>query len=137
MRTMEQRVADWGITAEATYVREQPMEGENTHGIRQDVYSVELKRGEATMTVEFTMGEGLRDRYPDGPDAATVLDALASDAGGYENSNGFESWAEEYGSDPDSRKAYATWEKLQAQVADLRDFLADDYDDALYETERM
>jgi hypothetical protein len=72
------------------------------------------------------------------PDLASVLDCLISDASGYDNAKDFEDWCSEYGSDPDSRKAEATYRLIGEQAKRLRHFLGDEaYRELMYEVERM
>lgn len=60
------------------------------------------------------------------PNAADVLDCLFSDdQAGQET---FESFCAEFDYDPDSRKAYATWEKCVETHKKLRRFLGSDFD---------
>jgi len=94
-----------------------------------------LKLGDARMGVYFSMGSAMKGP----PKLADVLDCLASDASGYENSNGdFESWCSEYGYDTDSRKAHKTYRIVQRQAEKLRNLLgADAYDKLLWHTERL
>lgn len=72
------------------------------------------------MTIVFSMGRGHNGKEPD---AASVLDCLASDASTLENASGFEDWAVELGYDSDSRKAERTYRAIQQQTERLRQFL--------------
>jgi hypothetical protein len=66
-----------------------------------------------------------------------VLDSLASDAAGYENSPDFGDWCGEYGYDEDSRKAERIFKDVERQSAKLKKFLGDDlYETLLWDTER-
>lgn len=70
------------------------------------------------------------------PVVADVLDCLASDANGINQS--FEEWASDLGYDTDSRKAERTYQTCQKQARELRQLLgAAAFEELLYRTERM
>jgi hypothetical protein len=72
------------------------------------------------------------------PEAAEILDCLASDAVSVENSRGFEDWASDLGYDPDSRKAEKTYLACVKSSERLRKFLGGyEYRDLLWNTERL
>jgi len=87
------------------------------------------------ITVWFSQGNG----HKKPPTAADVLDCLASDASGYENSRNFADWCAEYGYDDDSRTAERIYHTIAEQAKELRHFLGgqDIYDRLLWETERQ
>lgn len=86
------------------------------------------------MVVYFSMGSAHHGE----PALADVLNSLALDASGYENAQGFEDWANEYGYDTDSRKAERTYKVCQRQSERLREFLGEDaYKDMLWNTENL
>jgi hypothetical protein len=74
--------------------------------------------------IPFHMGPALKG----GPQAADVLECLVSDASSIEGSGTFESWAEDFGMDPDSRTAEQTWRQILEQAHRLRGFLGRDFD---------
>lgn len=93
-----------------------------------------LTRGAESMEVHFSMGSAHQGKEPE---AAEVLDCLASDSAGLENNPSFEDWAEEYGYDADSRKAEKTYQACLEQAEKLKAFLgADAFEELLYHTER-
>lgn len=101
-------------------------------------YKVTLTRrnGSTTkrLTVFFSMGYG----HSQEPEAADVLDCLASDAAGVHNATDFEDWAGEYGYDTDSRKAERTYAIVQRQAEKLQQFLGWDlYHDLLWDSQRV
>jgi hypothetical protein len=99
-------------------------------------YRVTLRYGRRQMTVPWSQGPAITHD----PDAADVLDALASDATGFEQARDFEDWASEYGYDPDSRKAERTYKAIERQTRQLKQFLDDkseDYETLLYGLERL
>jgi hypothetical protein len=92
------------------------------------------KDGRRSLTIIFSMGMGHSGKQPHVND---VLDCLASDASSYDNAQGFEDWAADFGLDPDSRKAERTYKAVQVSAAKLKRFLGDEaYETLLYKTER-
>lgn len=87
-----------------------------------------------SMTLVFSMGMAHRGKEPE---VADVLDCLASDASGIENSPSFEDWCSEYGYDTDSRKAEKTFKACEHQSKRLKKLLGEDlYAQLLWHTER-
>ena len=83
----------------------------------------------------FSKGIGHKGKRPT---VSEVLDCIASDASGYENSNNFEDWATDYGYDPDSRRAETIYHNVKAVSLNLKNFLGKEaYETLLWETERM
>ena len=96
-------------------------------------YRCTLKGPRGKMTIPFSTGSAwTRD-----PGPKDVLDALASDAVGYENTQGFEEWASEYGFDLDSRKAQRIYRATERQSKALKRIMGDDaYKELLWKTDR-
>ena len=93
-----------------------------------------LKMGKKQMTLYFSQGYGINGE----PEAASVLDCLASDANCIDNAQTFVAWASELGYDPDSRKAEKIFKVCEKQAEKLKNFLGDDlYEDLLYNTENL
>jgi hypothetical protein len=93
-----------------------------------------LRAGRSRMTVYFSQGPAVSRE----PDVATVLDCLANDASGYDNTGSFEDWADEYGYDIDSRKAERTYRAVEKQALALRRLLGESaYQTLLYGTDRV
>src|SRR3990167_2453382 len=87
------------------------------------------------MSVTFSKGYGHNGAEPT---AAEVLDCLASDAAGLDNSRNFEDWCSEYGYNEDSRTAWRTYKTVVHEAVRLRHFLLDGlYDQLLYQVERQ
>ena len=87
------------------------------------------------MTLVFSKGYGHNGKPPE---ANEVLDCLASDASGIENSSGdFEEWCSEYGYDTDSRRAEKIFKATSRQAEQLKRLMGDDYETLLWNTERM
>jgi hypothetical protein len=96
-------------------------------------YRVTIKAGRSRMTIPFSQGYGIKHD----PELGNVLDCLASDASGFENSRSFEDWAGDYGYDTDSRKAERTFMAVGKQSAKLKALLGEDaYSELLWNTER-
>jgi hypothetical protein len=86
-----------------------------------------------TMTVEWSQGPGIMAD----PELPAVLDALASDAAGFENTDSLTDWAREYGYSDNVGLAVSTFEAVKQQSEDLRRLLGDaEYDRLLWHTER-
>ena len=108
-------------------------------GVQMNHYKVTLfarvngKRRQYTLF--YSMGIGLRGD----PEAADVLDCLASDASGVENARDFADWAYDLGYEmKDLNKARRTYEACQRESAALKRLLgADGYELLLYKTERL
>lgn len=83
----------------------------------------------------FSKGIGHKGKRPT---VSEVLDCIASDASGYENSNSFEDWANDYGYDIDLRRAETIYHNVKAASLNLKNFLGKEaYETLLWETERM
>lgn len=96
---------------------------------RATQYTVTLRYQKRAMTVEFWCGSACGE-----PDAATVLDCVASDASGADGTS-FEDWCADYGFDSDSRKAERTYRACVAQSRKLRKLLGSDFDAIVYADE--
>lgn len=91
-----------------------------------------LRRGNKQMTAYFSKGSACT---PAEPGSAEVLDCLAMDSAGTEDS--FEEWAPSLGYDPDSRRAERIYNTCVAQAEKLQNFLgAELYEELLWNTER-
>lgn len=89
---------------------------------------------EREMVVWFSQGDA--HKLP--PTTADVLDCLASDASGYDNSRNFEDWCADYGYDDDSRKAEKIYHTVAEDAKRLRHFLGNEaYNQLLNEVERL
>jgi hypothetical protein len=109
-----------------------------------EVYSFRNERGDLVnghkdtrrqMTVNYRMGTG---HHGAAPRLIDVLDSIASDAAGVEDARDFETWASDYGYDPDSRKAERIYRACQRETTRLKKFLGDEaYNTLLWETERL
>lgn len=71
------------------------------------------------MTLPWKQGVGItRD-----PEVVTVFDVMIRDAWGYENADGFEDWAMEYGYNVDSREAERIYGTVKELANDFLDFI--------------
>lgn len=91
-----------------------------------DHWRCRLSRRGKRMAVYFSKGYGHHGKEPS---TGEIIESLAMDASGYENSRGFEDWASEYGYDTDSSRARKTYKAVKSEAVRLRKFLGD----ALYE----
>ena len=97
-------------------------------------YKCVFKCGRRRMTTYFSMGSA----HTEEPTAEDVLNALVSDASGFENSVSFEDWAADYGYNTDSRKAEAIYKAVERSTKKLRNFLPDAFSyDELLDCERL
>lgn len=88
----------------------------------------------ATMGLYFSQGMGIHEE----PDVCSVLDCLASDASGFENTGNYDDWCAEYGYEVDSRRAFRTYRAVERQAEKLEDFLgAELYQELLWQVERL
>jgi hypothetical protein len=103
-------------------------------------WTVTLGYQDRQMTTAFGTGPA-----GDEPGADDVMSCLLSDAAGWENADGFEDWAREYGfetgeeHDPDldpgpdpGKPAREMYGRLEAEVGRLRGLLGDDYEKILW-----
>lgn len=132
--TLQQFIDKLGIT-----ISNQPT-GENPHmedSGRMDNWKVKLrsKKQGTTMRLYYSKGVG---HHGAEPTADEVLDCLASDTAGIDNSNGFNDWCSEYGYDTDSRRAEKTYRQCERQAERLKKFLGEEYyNDLLWNIERQ
>jgi hypothetical protein len=92
-----------------------------------NAYKLRLSYDGRTMTVPWKAGFGITGP----PTADDVMESLALDAAGFDNTRSFEDWADDYGYDTDSRKAERIYKAVQTQSDKLARFLGDDYSRAL------
>lgn len=116
MATLKGLIRSDNVRAESEMVDENPnmaayMPAGSYH------YRVTLKRKGRQLTVPFSMGPALDHE----PTAEEVLACMLSDASSADRS--FEEWCRDYGFDEDSRKAERTYQAIQRQTKQLRQFL--------------
>ena len=97
-----------------------------------DHWRVTLRHKRKSMSVYFSLGYGHEGKQPTLVD---VLCCLALDASTIEQAESFESWADEFGMDTDSRDAEKTFKHCRKQAKRLRSFLGDSMFDTLLSAE--
>jgi hypothetical protein len=130
--TLEEFIAANRITMDCEWTEHNPEVEENPR-YPMNHYKCTLKMGTQRMSVPFSMGMA----HTEGPDLLGVLDCLASDAKSWENYTTFEGWAEDYGYDPDSRRAERVFKAVEVQSRKLESFLGEDLYKQLLNTERQ
>ena len=128
--TLPELIHDLGLTMTIRRANSNPnMAGNMNH------WSCTLKWPEAPksewMTVRYSQGLGIGHD----PMIDDVLSCLALDADGIESSRNFTDWCNEYGYDTDSRTAERIYKACKRQTDKLREFLGNQYDTLLWETE--
>jgi hypothetical protein len=123
MGTMKQFVNKNKIKATSEWANANPNMADSQN---MNHFKVTLRGGGRQMTLYFSQGYGISGE----PDAASVLNCLASDSASVENARSFDDWASDLGYDPDSRKAEKIFKTCEVQAAKLKKFLGE----ALYKT---
>lgn len=108
-----------------------PNPDRDADGWEHYAYKVRLHFDGRTLDSPWRQGTGITED----PSAEEVLDSMLMDAGGFDNSDGFEEWAGEYGYDTDSRKAESTYRITGDQTRRLADLLGPLYDRAVFPTD--
>ena len=127
--TIAQFVAANRITMTAMWTDRNPNMDDAEY---MDHWKVVIRRPGHTLTTYFSMGYGHSGKAPKAKD---VLDCLASDASGTENS--FEDWCSEYGYESDSRKAERIYKACEHSAKRLKAFLGEElYQQLLWHCER-
>lgn len=130
--TMQEFIKAHKITMTAEWADSNPNMEDSGN---MDHWKCILKMGRKRLTVPFSMGIGHNGKAPKVED---VLDCMASDSSGIDNTTSFEDWCADYGYDTDSRKAERTFRVCERQAQKLRAFIGDnDYETLLYDTERL
>lgn len=132
MATLKDFIAEHGITA---FVRGAETNPNMLDKWDANHYKVTLRnRAGRRLTVPFSMGRARSDE----PDAALVLDTLASDSASVDSADDFEEWCSELGFDTDSRNAERSYKVTLRQAEKLQNFLGPDaYTALLYQTDRI
>jgi hypothetical protein len=140
MTTLADFIQQYAIYATPEPAESNPnMDADREWNLTARHWRVTLQRPEsAPMYVPFSQGSA----HTEPPTAADVLDCLASDAATVENARDVLDFAAEMGFDLDSHKnrerARRTFETIQRQSGELREFLGDDaFETLLWNTERL
>ena len=97
-----------------------------------DGWKVTFFRNDRQLTVPYWMGPALGGRTPV---KVEVMECLLADASTFENADGgFDAWCDEYGYGFDDVRALRIFKATRAQARKLKQFLGDDYDDFLWES---
>jgi len=132
MRTIKQFCQAHHIAAKAFLAESNPNMDDMPSASRH--WSVILRRPGHQMTILFSTGPAIESE----PNAEDLMNCLGMDAAGYENAQGFEDWASEYGYDTDSRKAEKAYRAVKSQTTKLAKFLpVDAYNELLWDTESL
>jgi hypothetical protein len=129
--TIQEFVSSHDIRAVAIPANSNPNADADSWAADANHWRMRLRYGARRMDVPFSTGSALSE-----PDAADVLDCLASDAASIQYSRDFEDWATDLGFDPDSRKAHRSYQLTVRQSARLQHFLGEDLYAQLLEAER-
>ena len=132
MKTIKQFCRSHRITARSALVDSNPNMDNMPNGSRH--WKVVLRREGRQITIPFSTGPAIESE----PTAEDLMNCLGMDAAGYENTQGFEDWASEFGHGPDSRKAEKVYCAVRKQTVKLAKFLTvDQYNELLWETESL
>lgn len=123
MNKLAKLCKDHGIKADFIELPEAPRSGKWVAGSRH--YIAVLRRNNKTVQTDYSCGPGVKLSIANRPHAHDVLACLLSDASCGRES--FEDFCSNFGSDPDSRSAYTTWQtcqrinqELEAMLGELR-----------------
>lgn len=131
-KTIHDFISEHNITISSEWADRNPHMDDSAS---MDNYKCRLRANGRQMTLYFSKGIA---HHGVAPEADEVLDCLASDAAGFENAQGFEDWASEYGYDTDSRKAERIYATVERQAAKLKTLLGEDaYRQLLWDMERL
>jgi hypothetical protein len=130
LKTLEQFISENGVTMTAKRSLGQMNPNMPNPDMRH--WRCTLKRDKDTLTVWFSQGSA----HKEPPTAADVLNSLSFDS--CATGETFESWANEYGYDTDSRSAEKTYKACLRYARLLEGFLGSDlYNELMGEVERL
>jgi hypothetical protein len=106
-------------------------------GVEYNAYVLSMTRadtGQVWENIPWMQGYGVESVPDDTP--ALVLEALLQEATGYDNADGFEDWAREYGYDLDDEaaiaRAEATYTACGAILTAVREWAGDEAERLMY-----
>lgn len=135
MVTIKEFIAMYGIKMKRINRIYQNPHTEDFKGDHWEVVLHTPGQGIDEFVTYFSKGFGYNGKKPT---VAEVLDCIASDAMGYENTKNFEDWATEYGYNISLRRTETIYENVKNEVRKLKNFLEKEaYETLLWETERM
>ena len=120
---MQEFIEEQGVTMTAERTSENPNRGDS---LNMDQWRCVLKRGHRRMTLTFSMGQGFNGEPPTVSD---VLLCVQSDTASIEDTKGFEDWCDNYGYDPDSRRAERIYKACERQAKALKRFMGEVFDE--------
>lgn len=135
-QTMHDFIKKHGIKMRCKHAASNPHMDSGGH--HMDHWKCTFTRGKSRMTITFSMGSGHGGKEPS---TADVLNAVASDASGYENSGrNFQNWCSEFGYESyepsETRKHKKTFNAVKKEYEKLEKFLgASLYEDLVNNTE--
>lgn len=100
-----------GVTIRCKYIDSRP--DSDQWDAAASHWRITIKRGRRSFAIYFSQGSA----YTSEPDLQDVINAVLLDADSANDD--FESWADRFGFDPDSRRAYAAWKACQRTAAKL------------------
>lgn len=121
MRSIRHYVQNHGMTVD---ILAGPDYAVDEDGWEHHSYDIQLNNPELGTTMiicGYRYGTGITHTPDEKPEE--IIDSLISDTWGYENADGFEDWAGEYGYDTDSRKAERIYEAVKKQAGEFLDFI--------------
>lgn len=121
MRSIRHYVQNHGLTVDILAGPDWTVSEDGWEHHRYDLLLNNPEQGTTMVICGYTNGIGITEGPDEKPEE--VIDALVSDSWGYENSDGFEDWADEHGIDTDSRKAERTYEAVKKQAGEFIDFI--------------
>lgn len=132
MTTMTEYVESHGITVEILKDKGFQTDEDNWE---HHAYQLRVHFDGRTIDTRWMQGTGITESPVDRPDM--VFDSLISDAS--TESDTFEDFCGEFGYDTDSRRAYATWELLNALRPKVIEFVGgvDEFEHIAYQIERL
>jgi hypothetical protein len=119
LNPIETFIADHGITMQVSRASANPNMPDTSC---TQHWTCVIRCEDRTMTVPFSQGSA----YTQEPTIQDVLKCLHMDAVGMLNTYNFDQWADELGLDTDSRRAYAAYEAIVRQSAELETLLGDE-----------
>lgn len=91
-------------------------------------YLMSISMGDREFCAYLSTGTG----WTSEPSVSDLLECLILDASVVDRSQSFEDWADEYGYDPDSRKAERLYKTVEVESLRLKEFFGDDlFEEAL------
>lgn len=120
MRSLRHYVENHGITVEVLSGPDWATDEEGWEHYKYEVKLINPRLG-TEMVVPWMTGVAITEGPDERPEV--VIDSLVCDGWGYQNVDGFEDWADEYGYDADSRKAEKVYQAVGKIAQDFITFI--------------